>query len=1426
MDAYRASLDKEVVAASIATSEQRRQLATQMQMLERHILTLQGSCIRSGTTAAHLAKAAEFFQPSHYTDMLQERNIQKKCGYPLCTCALPTPALRPTSKDLMDRNKQAKESGKPFSEAVKLENYCSRECLQESCVVYKQLSDILPFSRLFDRQKYTIKIPPHHRDAKPLAGSRTAGRAADGHAGSMALAADRSLLESALREAGVDTAAEQLSKLVVVDKEDPQVSPAAAASTASDQRQHQRWDAASSSVPPSAAAAGAAVLRPPYRRPASAKAAGSGSTSSSSGAVWSPPSAPPLSPSSTLTSAAPYSSSSLSTCLTAHVADGEQLIDLRAMRDAKRGGKGRGGAGKVDSKGLKAWVSPTAASPDASTNAPAPPAAVIADSSCSSTPASALSPTQQPAFQPRPLTSLQRSAEAERQASKAVFSAIEGAAAAGGGGKKQRQTQHKPGPSRGGSVTAPVDEGGDDNTSSGSGGDDDDDGVLAEAGLVGIELNGIYLEPSPATAADAAASAAKQSKANADGGGTRLPEADGRRLPSAEVIHDLSQPPPSAHASLPAAALAPQPAKSILKGKDAGRSNSSAGAATPAVAALDSFRSNATSTVPAPSSSASQPTAVVEARPLKPKRSVRFGTSDGARAEAAVNGATHQQLLPTTSADAVGGDTRSQEAHARDKEARPPAATGGNAGLASEDDAEPDPRMYASTHGGDDATSGYGFGGDDDDDADSDSDDENGFIDDEQAEGTFGSIWFQMDHGEPGGAPAADDDDGDVDTASPGDQGAATSSAAAPRQGGESKRRAGNTSSTAAAAAPPGPASVEVLDPDLDEDDDEDDDDDDARQANEAERHLLAGEKPSGRVVNAAAADGITWVTGNSSTAGHGGRRAQLQPLSSPPSTSHQSSSSHRCGHGASSAASSSSLGTFNPHRQPSTLPFVIPAGVDKAQVIGFGSIEAIGLGYDSPRPGAGGDADDDNYDREGGGAKDAQSTLNGVAPTTAASPVPSSSAVMAGHATATATGAASAHNSGGTNVVVPISASLSKMRSFGLSTFGIVFNHLAGWRTDATEAFFRGRLSVEQALELTRRPSNDGSGSALGIATVDGSGSNSINSMDSSLGSTHISATSALATVVSRRDLILSHVGRAVRWIVETGGAAASSPSATSAPTVADGNIGSSGPVPSSSSSTTIAAYASTPDCSSRLPALVSTWSMREPVPLFSEQEWVQLVVVLLCALRGTAAANSSASATSAAVQPAPASSSSSSFDAPAVVSRFHECTITDPVVSACATLLHAQHSSATAAASKANKQNQKKQASSGNDQQQQQQHEPPVWSVLPLDQIAVLSHNLVFGQDVPMPPKQQPQQTRQQQQQQQKSNKPLSTSALLAASSPANPAASTTDAGSAPASSPPSTARPKSNYTAEHRDLLVQAELALVAAARRLQSGGGRGR
>lgn len=87
----------------------------------------------SGTDVIEFKKNLIHFQPSDYDDLIEERNIIHKCGYPLCP--LPN-KLQPTKAKFRVLNK-----GKRIVETKQLERFCGDDCARRGLWIRVQLNE-------------------------------------------------------------------------------------------------------------------------------------------------------------------------------------------------------------------------------------------------------------------------------------------------------------------------------------------------------------------------------------------------------------------------------------------------------------------------------------------------------------------------------------------------------------------------------------------------------------------------------------------------------------------------------------------------------------------------------------------------------------------------------------------------------------------------------------------------------------------------------------------------------------------------------------------------------------------------------------------------------------------------------------------------------------------------------------------------------------------------------------------------------------------------------------------------------------------------------------------------------------------------------------------------------------------------------------
>lgn len=99
----------------------------------------------SPTEAAQVKELLKPFQPSDYDSLIEERNIDGKCGYVLC----PRPYIRQNTSAKF-RILQGKGKGHDALKVVKrqkLEQWCSEECAKRALYVRVQLSEVPAWTR-------------------------------------------------------------------------------------------------------------------------------------------------------------------------------------------------------------------------------------------------------------------------------------------------------------------------------------------------------------------------------------------------------------------------------------------------------------------------------------------------------------------------------------------------------------------------------------------------------------------------------------------------------------------------------------------------------------------------------------------------------------------------------------------------------------------------------------------------------------------------------------------------------------------------------------------------------------------------------------------------------------------------------------------------------------------------------------------------------------------------------------------------------------------------------------------------------------------------------------------------------------------------------------------------------------------------------
>jgi hypothetical protein len=125
----------------------------------------------SAADAQHLRDAVIPFQPSDYDSLIEERNIDGKCGYALCP--------RPTKKARSTATKQFvdTEYGVEIVDRKTLEVWCSDDCAKRALYVKVQLSEEPAWMRqggYGDEIELMVENAEEHQVALPLRSKETA----------------------------------------------------------------------------------------------------------------------------------------------------------------------------------------------------------------------------------------------------------------------------------------------------------------------------------------------------------------------------------------------------------------------------------------------------------------------------------------------------------------------------------------------------------------------------------------------------------------------------------------------------------------------------------------------------------------------------------------------------------------------------------------------------------------------------------------------------------------------------------------------------------------------------------------------------------------------------------------------------------------------------------------------------------------------------------------------------------------------------------------------------------------------------------------------------------------------------------------------------------------------------------------------------
>ena len=88
--------------------------------------------------------AKKWIQPSHYSDMIEERVSHQKCGLPTCSQRLAPPS---SFRDIIDSVGTTKVDNTAGGQANVSSNYCSNSCHQSSTLFYQSLDASAPVTR-------------------------------------------------------------------------------------------------------------------------------------------------------------------------------------------------------------------------------------------------------------------------------------------------------------------------------------------------------------------------------------------------------------------------------------------------------------------------------------------------------------------------------------------------------------------------------------------------------------------------------------------------------------------------------------------------------------------------------------------------------------------------------------------------------------------------------------------------------------------------------------------------------------------------------------------------------------------------------------------------------------------------------------------------------------------------------------------------------------------------------------------------------------------------------------------------------------------------------------------------------------------------------------------------------------------------------
>jgi hypothetical protein len=166
MEALRASMGRDVIAASPSDADGRAAVARLQLAVAGRIHSLQGSLMSGEVDAGALRSAAECFQPAHYADVVVERFLAGVCGYPRCAKPMAGPRKSRNTQEAVARAK----AGPPSTDAHAPEHYCSDECHRASLFLCAQLSDTPPHMRLQARAaSFWVQLAEDRDDEAPPA---------------------------------------------------------------------------------------------------------------------------------------------------------------------------------------------------------------------------------------------------------------------------------------------------------------------------------------------------------------------------------------------------------------------------------------------------------------------------------------------------------------------------------------------------------------------------------------------------------------------------------------------------------------------------------------------------------------------------------------------------------------------------------------------------------------------------------------------------------------------------------------------------------------------------------------------------------------------------------------------------------------------------------------------------------------------------------------------------------------------------------------------------------------------------------------------------------------------------------------------------------------------------------------------------------